>query len=347
MPAGRAPARASRPLRPPRAAAAPSAPRGRVTRSPRAVQHELAALDMLALQLGTPTVQTGNEAAPGARAQSPVSPFPGEESILEDPCSVGLSLKRQMMDAEFVVELINKDGPIDATGRVRVGDKVVEVDGVAVEGKSFGEVCKMLRGADGSFAHIIFERDVEGSRLCYNISVQRTPERNFSCVSQSVNSPRLRDRKTDNADSRLPISAEQRVIPPSVFSGECSGAETSLTRRGGVYEESLDSDGISCCSLLLWASVYVCLSALSFCISAKVNTEAGFEDWPEIGDWSVAVAPCGYSTSSGCPCSARSCDVALLSGGTALGTRRCTAQASVWRWPTGIFSLEALASCSC
>ena len=58
-----------------------------------------------------------------------------------------------------------------------------------------------------------------------------------------------------------------------------------------MYEESLDSDGISCCSLLLWASVYVCLSALSFCISAKVNTEAGFEDWPEIGDWSVALSP--------------------------------------------------------
>jgi len=289
MPSGRPP----RAPRTPRAAAAArvqraAPPRGRVL-SPRAVQHELAALDMLASQVGTPTASaraspTGNKAAPRVRAQNPVPSFPGEERVREDPCGVGLTLKRTMMDAEFEVESIHPDGPIDATGRVRVGDKVVEVDGVPVEGKPFEIVCKMLRGGDGSWAHVVFERE---SRFCYNISVQRTPERNFSRAASP--SSRLGDRLTDNAYSQLPISAEPRVTPTKVF--ECSGAETRLTRRGDVSEESMDSDGTKCRSLLLWAAVYLCVSALSFCICAKVNTGAGFEDWPEIGDWSVALCP--------------------------------------------------------
>ena len=88
-----------------------------------------------------------------------------------------MTFKRQLLEDKYEVEYINPGGPIDKSGRIAIGDKVVEVDGVHVDGLQFSDVCERLRGQEGSWVEIVFQRHFDDT--CVKVGVERTPLRNL------------------------------------------------------------------------------------------------------------------------------------------------------------------------
>jgi C-terminal processing protease CtpA/Prc len=107
-------------------------------------------------------------------ANQPVSEAPythGDEAKLPNGV-IGLSLQvgaeRVGDPAVLYVGMVRPDGPAQQAG-LRHGDEITTVDGVAVTGKSYEQVVKMIRGEAGT----IVKLGVKGESDTREISITR------------------------------------------------------------------------------------------------------------------------------------------------------------------------------
>ena len=162
----------------------------------------------------------------------PVQPRASSAQTLVDDisCGVGITFKRQMVDADYQVESINAVGPVSETGLVRVGDRVIEIDGVKVDGQTFADVCRMLRGAEGSWVVITFER--EASRG-FKVKVRRRPLREVSRAASPYlhgKSPYVLKTLPTYLPPSGPESQAKPTTPDSLSGGHCCGQERRLSQ---------------------------------------------------------------------------------------------------------------------
>ncbi len=125
----------------------------------------LAAGVMICLVLSGP-IQAADQ--PG---QSPH--VPSEAAKMPDGV-IGISLHigadRVGEPAALYVGRVHREGPAHKAG-LRHGDEVVSVDGIAVSGKTYEQVVKMVRGEAGTSVKLGVKREGEGTPL--DISVTR------------------------------------------------------------------------------------------------------------------------------------------------------------------------------
>ena len=72
---------------------------------------------------------------------------------------VGLELRMDGASAEVV--MVFQDGPADRAG-IKIGDRIIRIDGESVDGLPLSSVIGMLRGADGSQVTMLVSRSGSG-----------------------------------------------------------------------------------------------------------------------------------------------------------------------------------------
>lgn len=70
-----------------------------------------------------------------------------------------------------VIEGLIKGGPAERSGKIAVGDRIVQIDGESIAGKSYEEILKAMQGKGGRELHLGLQRTSEGK--IFEVSLQR------------------------------------------------------------------------------------------------------------------------------------------------------------------------------
>lgn len=74
----------------------------------------------------------------------------------------GIGLALEPTPQGFVVSHFVKDSPAAKSGQIHMRDRLIDVDGVSVEGKQLSQVMDMLSGKNGTSVGLLFKRRVQG-----------------------------------------------------------------------------------------------------------------------------------------------------------------------------------------
>ncbi len=84
---------------------------------------------------------------------------------------IGVTL-REDYDGIFISGIM-RDGPADQTGEVKIGDRIVEIDGKSIETASFYEMLDHLKGEEGTSSVLGIVRDNEIEGLIHQVIIKR------------------------------------------------------------------------------------------------------------------------------------------------------------------------------
>jgi carboxyl-terminal processing protease len=80
----------------------------------------------------------------------------------------GIGITIGMYDGQVTVSSITDGYSAEKQG-LRIGDRIVTIDSMAVEGLSLGEIRSMVRGEPGSTVHLVVERDQNEEMLAFTL----------------------------------------------------------------------------------------------------------------------------------------------------------------------------------